>query len=124
MDPDPDPGGSKTYGFCGSVSGSAALPIAVCRLFAAFLDHGPQFVLRLVIVVLNGIAHNGVYHRGLVFIFKYSLRLHKSGSGSNNLIKIWIRIPKLKMLHSEKKYVKSSYFGNIFNLFNLLRSVV
>ena len=34
------------------------------RLFAAFLDHGPQFVLRLVIVVLNGIAHNGVYHRG------------------------------------------------------------
>lgn len=41
----------------------------ISRLFAAFLDHGPQFVLRLVIVVLNGIAHNGVYHKGdVVFV--------------------------------------------------------
>jgi hypothetical protein len=75
MDPDPDPGGPKTYGSSGS--GSATLLIAVCRLFAAFLDHGPQFVLRLVIVVLNGIAHNGVYHRGGgLFIFQYSLLIH------------------------------------------------
>ena len=33
------------------------------KYFTAFLDHGPQFVLRLVIVVLVGIAQNGVYNR-------------------------------------------------------------
>ncbi len=38
----------------GAGAGSATLPIATCKLFAAFLDHGPQFVLRLVNVVLNG----------------------------------------------------------------------
>ena len=33
------------------------------KYFTAFLDHGPQFVLRLVIVVLVGIAQSGVYNR-------------------------------------------------------------
>lgn len=39
------------------------------KFFAGFLDHGPNFVLRLVIVVLVGIAQSGVYQRNdLVFI--------------------------------------------------------
>merc|ERR1719474_2383780 len=39
------------------------------KFFAGFLDHGPNFVLRLVIVVLVGIAQGGVYQRNdLVFI--------------------------------------------------------
>ena len=33
------------------------------KFFAGFLDHGPHFVLRLVIVVLIGIAQGGVYQR-------------------------------------------------------------
>ena len=33
------------------------------KYFTAFLDHGPQFVLRLVIVVLVGVSQNGVYSR-------------------------------------------------------------
>jgi len=33
------------------------------KYFTAFLDHGPHFVLRLVIVVLVGIAEGGVRHR-------------------------------------------------------------
>jgi len=35
----------------------------LARLFAAFLDHGPQFVLRVVVVVLNGLPHRGQYGR-------------------------------------------------------------
>ena len=33
------------------------------KCLAGFLDHGPHFVLRLVIVVLIGISHSGVYKR-------------------------------------------------------------
>jgi len=33
------------------------------KYFTAFLDHGPHFVLRLVIVVLQGIAEGGTRHR-------------------------------------------------------------
>jgi len=33
------------------------------KYFTAFLDHGPQFVLRLVLVVLVGVAERGVYSR-------------------------------------------------------------
>ena len=33
------------------------------KCFAGFLDHGPHFVLRLVIVTLIGISQNGVYQR-------------------------------------------------------------
>ena len=33
------------------------------KLFAGFLDHGPHFVLRLVIVVLIGLSQGGVYNR-------------------------------------------------------------
>jgi hypothetical protein len=35
----------------------------VSKYFTAFLDHGPHFVLRLVIVVLVGISQGGVYNR-------------------------------------------------------------
>jgi len=39
------------------------------RLFAAFLDHGPQFILRVVVVVLNGLPHRGLYRRDdVIFI--------------------------------------------------------
>jgi len=41
----------------------------LAKFFAGFLDHGPNFVLRLVIVVLVGISQNGIYSRGdIVFI--------------------------------------------------------
>jgi len=33
------------------------------KFFSGFLDHGPQFVLRLVVVVLIGLSQGGVYHR-------------------------------------------------------------
>ena len=33
------------------------------KFFAGFLDHGPQFVLRLVVVVLIGLSQGGVYQR-------------------------------------------------------------
>ena len=33
------------------------------KCYAGFLDHGPHFVLRLVIVTLIGISQNGVYQR-------------------------------------------------------------
>ena len=33
------------------------------KFMAGFLDHGPHFVLRLVVVVLIGLAQGGVYHR-------------------------------------------------------------
>jgi len=40
------------------------------KCLAGFLDHGPHFVLRLVIVVLIGISHSGVYKRDdFIFIF-------------------------------------------------------
>ena len=35
----------------------------MAKLFAGFLDHGPHFVLRLVIVVLIGLSQGGVYNR-------------------------------------------------------------
>lgn len=35
----------------------------ISKYFTAFLDHGPHFVLRLVIVVLVGISQRGVYTR-------------------------------------------------------------
>lgn len=35
----------------------------VSKYFTAFLDHGPHFVLRLVIVVLVGIKQQGVYSK-------------------------------------------------------------
>jgi hypothetical protein len=35
----------------------------ISRFFAGFLDHGPHFVLRLVIVCLSGISQGGVYQR-------------------------------------------------------------
>jgi len=35
----------------------------IARFFAGFLDHGPHFVLRLVIVCLSGISQGGVYQR-------------------------------------------------------------
>jgi len=35
----------------------------MARFFAGFLDHGPHFVLRLVIVCLSGIAQGGIYQR-------------------------------------------------------------
>jgi len=41
----------------------------LAKFFAGFLDHGPHFVLRLVIVVLVGISQNGVYSRSdIVFV--------------------------------------------------------
>jgi len=41
----------------------------MAKFFAGFLDHGPNFVLRLVIVVLNEISQNGEYSRGdIVFV--------------------------------------------------------
>jgi len=40
------------------------------KCYAGFLDHGPHFVLRLVIVTLIGISQNGVYQRDdFIFIF-------------------------------------------------------
>ena len=33
------------------------------KFFAGFLDHGPHFVLRLVVVVLIGLSQGGVYQR-------------------------------------------------------------
>ena len=42
----------------------------VSKYFTAFLDHGPHFVLRLVIVVLEGLKQGGEYDRhDSVFIF-------------------------------------------------------
>ena len=35
----------------------------ISKFFAGFLDHGPQFVLRLVVVVLIGLSQGGVYQR-------------------------------------------------------------
>ena len=35
----------------------------LARLFASFLDHAPQFVIRVVVVVLLGIPHRGLYTR-------------------------------------------------------------
>jgi len=35
----------------------------LARFFSSFLDHGPQFVLRVVVVVLNGLSHRGQYNR-------------------------------------------------------------
>lgn len=41
----------------------------LAKFFAGFLDHGPHFVLRLVIVVLVGVSQGGVYSRtDVVFI--------------------------------------------------------
>lgn len=40
------------------------------KFMAGFLDHGPHFVLRLVVVVLIGLAQGGSYHRDdFIFIF-------------------------------------------------------
>eukprot|EP00092_Neocalanus_flemingeri_P002364 GFUD01002529.1.p1 GENE.GFUD01002529.1~~GFUD01002529.1.p1 ORF type:complete len:445 (-),score=110.94 GFUD01002529.1:454-1788(-) len=55
------------------------------KFFAGFLDHGPHFVLRLVIVVLVGIAQGGVYQR-YDFVFIMSM---VSGFGSFILTALW-----------------------------------
>ncbi|XP_023336286.1 uncharacterized protein LOC111707414 [Eurytemora carolleeae] len=41
----------------------------LARLVSSFLDHGPQFVVRVVVVVLSGLPHRGIYDKGdVVFI--------------------------------------------------------
>ena len=55
------------------------------KFFAGFLDHGPNFVLRLVIVVLVGIAQGGVYQRN-DFVFIMSM---VTSFGSFILTALW-----------------------------------
>ena len=52
----------------------------MAKLFAGFLDHGPHFVLRLVIVVLIGLAQGGVYNRCVQYSHNKTqyFRLHLS----------------------------------------------
>jgi len=64
------------------------------KYFTAFLDHGPQFVLRLVIVVLVGISQNGVYSRhDTVFILSMV-----SSFGSMIYTALWFNERKSSLL--------------------------
>ena len=52
-----------TIGFLVTGSEKIHHKATMAKLFAGFLDHGPHFVLRLVVVVLIGLSQGGVYNR-------------------------------------------------------------
>ena len=58
----------------------------VSKYFTAFLDHGPHFVLRLVIVVLSGIKEAGGRERhDTVFVLSMvqSIQIHSHNTTPN-----------------------------------------